>query len=251
MTAAASARRSGTHREPRPPQAEEPAHRRARVGESLLSCFVGLSLPLFVAAARDWAWRWAPDQVNGSHIIVDRGSRARSHDACPLQAPHSVAPRLFRRHCRPQDEHQDALPRWYEFAAAHGGLSEMSLVHIDAHSDMAIPSDYARNAGTRMQPPFDRDSIRTSNDEFIEESVQSHLVGRVTWIVPAWGVENEAGMFGREWEDGCVCPTEGLGLAGLAEERLNRARSCAAVLLLGTEALERRQNWLRARWHAG
>lgn len=78
----------------------------------------------------------------------------------------------------------------------------MSLVHIDAHSDMAIPSKFARNPGTRMQAPFDRDSIRTSNDEFIEESVQSHLVGRVTWIVPDWGVENESGMFGHEWEDG-------------------------------------------------
>lgn len=100
-----------------------------------------------------------------------------------------------------QDEHQDALPRWYEFAAAEG-IADISLVHIDAHSDMAIPGTYTRDAGTRLLPPFTRDAIRTSNDEFIEDSVHSRLVGRITWIIPDWGVENEGGMFENQWNNG-------------------------------------------------
>jgi len=100
-----------------------------------------------------------------------------------------------------QDEHQNAQPRWLEYAA-RTGLSGFVLVHIDAHSDMAIPERFSRNASNRHHGPFTRDSIFTSNDEFITDAVYSQLLDAVTWVVPDWGQEDEFSMCEDEWRDG-------------------------------------------------
>jgi hypothetical protein len=100
-----------------------------------------------------------------------------------------------------QDEHQNAQPRWLEYASRMR-LSGFTLVHIDAHSDMAIPEHYSRNASNRHHGPFTRENISTSNDDFIEDAVHSHLVDAVTWVVPDWGQANEFSMCEYEWNNG-------------------------------------------------
>lgn len=112
----------------------------------------------------------------------------------PPELPESYVPIFV------QDEHQNAQPRWLEVAAEHD-ISSFTLIHIDAHSDMAIPERYTRNPKTKQQQPFTRTSIRTSNDEFIEDAIHSELIDRVTWIVPDWGQVNEEDMFTGQWED--------------------------------------------------
>eukprot|EP00049_Salpingoeca_infusionum_P013565 m.253007 g.253007 ORF g.253007 m.253007 type:complete len:188 (+) comp15479_c0_seq4:74-637(+) len=101
------------------------------------------------------------------------------------------------------DEHQHALPRWYEYAQRRR-MRGFALVHVDAHSDMAIPSSFTRDSSSLHNDPIDREHVRTSNDEFIEDAVYTELVDRVTWIIPDWGQENEGEMFEDQWNHGRV-----------------------------------------------
>jgi hypothetical protein len=99
-----------------------------------------------------------------------------------------------------QDEHQNAQPRWLEYAAA-SGIHDFVLVHIDAHSDLAVPSDFSRSRATRFQQPINRETIRTSNDEFIQDAIYSEILSAVTWVVPDWGQPNEYDLFEGAWNN--------------------------------------------------
>ncbi len=98
------------------------------------------------------------------------------------------------------DERQHALPRWLEHAHRIGPR-HLVLVHIDAHSNLAIPGAFGANPA----PPIGRENPRTSTDEFVEYAKASRLVKRIVCVLPDWAVRNKGGLY-NEWADGEIPP---------------------------------------------
>jgi len=86
------------------------------------------------------------------------------------------------------EEHHEVLPYWHRASWAGKLRPEANtLLHIDAHSDMAPPSlapDFPmfRNAESMTEVR----AMMQRNDVFIVGSLISNVVNRVVWVWPSW-----------------------------------------------------------------
>ncbi|XP_061191206.1 UPF0489 protein C5orf22 homolog [Saccostrea echinata] len=90
------------------------------------------------------------------------------------------------------EEHHEVIPYWFGNSA--GNLKEkkgLTLIHIDGHSDMALPQYFRKLPFLRW--PKNRkelDYYMQENDMFILSAVLSGMFSKVVWVWPRWDQEN-------------------------------------------------------------
>jgi len=101
------------------------------------------------------------------------------------------------------DQHQEVIPHWYQ-AADDGliGRTKNTLIHIDAHSDLAPPDSFNVLKDFNASIPASKNNflpLMTYNDAFIISSILHNFITQVVWIIPSWTEESLASDFMKSY----------------------------------------------------
>ncbi|XP_066928821.1 UPF0489 protein C5orf22 homolog [Clytia hemisphaerica] len=92
------------------------------------------------------------------------------------------------------DQHHEVIPHWYQ-AINDGKISsnKNTLIHFDAHSDMATPENFEMLEETLQHPneKLHKNAsllfpLMQANDRFITSAVLTGFVDRIIWVQPDW-----------------------------------------------------------------
>ena len=120
--------------------------------------------------------------VYGSDSVSDFVSSITKRDVAPVAVV---------------EEHHDVI-RWWDLAVKARMLpkQEVTLLHIDGHSDMAVPSE---TSFTDKFPYFyypknkhQLDLLMEKNDEFIFAAAATKFIDKVYWVFPDWTKNSDA-----------------------------------------------------------
>eukprot|EP00050_Salpingoeca_kvevrii_P016402 m.55133 g.55133 ORF g.55133 m.55133 type:complete len:486 (-) comp6906_c0_seq1:105-1562(-) len=154
-----------------------------------------LLLSALVLGVLVWSWpRPQYDERTGPG--TDRGDD-------PVQ-PLILDPGLRKVPCYVFDEHQQALPLWFA-EADRRQFPPVTVVHVDAHSDLGTPPEVDEAAFVR---PFGRKHTLSANDDFIHKAMHAGIVARLLWVIPDWAEHNERNIWPYVWNDGAIDDTE-------------------------------------------